>query len=124
MEPYETQIATAKRFRADPLVPQPDLRVGIARNVRSGLQPLNALRHQPDGDTSGWFVWAGDELSDAPDFFVSLHVSHVGEWCPTLQPYLALPPGWRILLAPGYEDVWFDEHLLRPRRTTTAGRKG
>jgi hypothetical protein len=27
-------------------------------------------------------------------------------------PYLALPPGWRFLLAPGYEDVWYDPTLL------------
>ncbi|WP_438268855.1 immunity protein Imm33 domain-containing protein [Paraburkholderia youngii] len=27
--------------------------------------------------------------------------------------YLALPPGWRVLLAPDYEDVWFDGELLK-----------
>ena len=25
---------------------------------------------------------------------------------------LALPPGWRFLLAPDYEDVWYDPSLL------------
>jgi hypothetical protein len=29
------------------------------------------------------------------------------------RPYLVLPPGRRVLLAPGFEDVWFDECLLR-----------
>jgi hypothetical protein len=29
-----------------------------------------------------------------------------------MAPYLALPPGWRFLIAPDYEDVWFDESLL------------
>ncbi len=45
-------------------------------------------------------------------FFVPLHVEHLGEWCPEAVPYLALPPGWRFLLAPDYEDVWFDATLL------------
>lgn len=40
------------------------------------------------------------------------HISHLPEWCPDILPYLALPPGWRVLLAPGFEDVWFDETLL------------
>jgi hypothetical protein len=26
--------------------------------------------------------------------------------------YLALPAGWRFLLAPDHEDVWFDVNLL------------
>jgi len=51
-------------------------------------------------------------LSDDPDFFRPLHVEHVAEWCPEVQPYLALPPGWRFLIAPGHEDVWFDPALL------------
>jgi len=27
-------------------------------------------------------------------------------------PFLGLPPGWRVLLAPGQEEVWFDAELL------------
>lgn len=86
--------------------------MGIAHNVRSGLQPLNALRHPPEEGTSGWYIWAGEELSQASDFFAPLHISHLKEWCPQLLPYLGLPAGWRVLLAPGHEDVWFDENLL------------
>jgi len=29
-----------------------------------------------------------------------------------MEPYLARPPGWRVLLAPGQEDVWYDGTLL------------
>lgn len=106
------QVSTAERFGAQPLVPDPEHKVGIAYNAKSGLQPLNALRHAPEPGTSGWFIWAGEKLPPDPDFFVPLHISHLAEWCPDLLPYLALPPGWRVLLAPGYEDVWFDEGLL------------
>ena len=30
--------------------------------------PLNALRHSPEGNTCGWYIWGGEELSEAPDF--------------------------------------------------------
>ena len=87
-------------------------KVGISPNVRSGLMPINGLRHRPHGETCGWYIWAGDEMGTGDDFFVPLHVSHLGEWCPQVLPYLGLPPGCRFLLAPEHEDVWFDEGLL------------
>jgi hypothetical protein len=108
----DMQAAVASRFGVEPMPPQPGVKVGIASNVRAALDLLNAMRHPPEGDTSGRYIWAGEDLSDDPDFFVPLHVSHVADWCPALLPYLALPPGWRVLLAPGHEDVWFDETLL------------
>lgn len=107
----DDERAVAERFGTLPVPVDKSLKVGIARNVRTDLQPLNALRHPPEGDTSGWYIWAG-ELSYDPDFFVPLHISHLAEWCPQILPFLSLPPGWRVLVAPGYEDVWFDEALL------------
>ena len=95
-----------------PWIGAPDhLKVGIARNVRSGLQPLNGLRHPPQGDTTGWYIWAGEELSTAPDFFEPIHVLHLAEWCPDALKFLGLPPGWRFLKAGDYEDVWEDTTL-------------
>jgi hypothetical protein len=108
----DQQVSVARRFGVEPQPPDTDLKVGIARNVKSDLQPLNALRHVLEGDTCGWYIWVGQELSQDPDFFVPLHISHLGEWCPEILSYLALAPGWRVLLAPGYEDVWFDADLL------------
>lgn len=87
-------------------------KLGISCNVREGIQPINGLRHPPSGDTSGWYIWAGVELSDDEDFFQPLHVEHVEEWCPGIGKYLGLAPGWRFLIAPGHEDVWFDQSLL------------
>lgn len=46
------------------------------------------------------------------DFFQAIHVEHIESWCPEVIKYLALPPGWRFLIADGYVDVWFDESLL------------
>ncbi len=41
-----------------------------------------------------------------------MHVAHLPEYAPTLVPYLALAPGWGVILAPGYEDVWYDPKFL------------
>ncbi len=30
----------------------------------------------------------------------------------SIVPYLGLAPGWGVVLAPNYEDVWYDEKLL------------
>lgn len=85
-------------------VESPDsLKVGIALNVKSGLIPINGLRYQPESDTTGWYIWAGEEYSEDLDLWVSLHVE---------LPFLALAPGWRFLIAGEYEDVWYDESLL------------
>jgi hypothetical protein len=99
------------RYGVQPVAAPAGLKVGIARNVREGVLPINGLRHQPEGDTTGWYVWAGGEPSDDPDFFVPLHVQHLAEWCPDVIPYLQLPPGYRFQIAPGHEDVWHDPSL-------------
>jgi hypothetical protein len=89
-----------------------ELKLGISTNVREGGTPINGLRHPPAGDTTGWYIYAGDECSDSPDFFKPLHVAHIDDWHPQIKKYLGLSPGWRFLVAGEYEDVWFDESLL------------
>lgn len=107
------QIQLTTRFGAVPAPITQGVKVGVSENVRSPhVLPLNGLRHPAATGTSGWFIWRGEELGTAHDFFVPLHVEHLETWCPEVVPYLALPPGWRFLLAPGYEDVWFDDLLL------------
>jgi hypothetical protein len=106
------QIALAARFGVDPQPPVPGEKAGVAANVRERQWPINGLRHSPAADTCGWYIWAGEELSSADDFFLPVHVEHLSDWCPEVIPYLALGPGWRFLIAPDYEDVWFDESLI------------
>lgn len=106
------QHATCARHSAACWPVDPASKVGVNTNLRSGLRPVNGLRHPPEGDTCGWYLWAGEDLTEDPNFFVPLHAIHLVSWCPLLLPYLALPPGWRFLLADGYEDVWFDPDLL------------
>ena len=106
------QLKICKKFEA-PFVEAPfNLKLGISLNVRDGVLPINGLRHSPEGDTCGWYIWAGEEFSDDPDFFVPLHVEHLKEWCPLVIKYLGLAPGWRFLVTPKYEDVCEDRNLL------------
>jgi hypothetical protein len=55
-----------------------NLKVGVARNVKSSIVPINGLRHAPEGDTTGWYMWAGEgDPSTDPDYLVPLHVEHL-----------------------------------------------
>ena len=91
-----------------PVVPTPpDAIVGVADDVGPGAWPVHGLRHTP-GTTSGWFVWSGGDPGPEDDFFKPTHASHLVERCPEVMRYLGLPPGHRILIAPGHEDIWFD----------------
>ena len=108
----DVQHGVCARFGARCHPVAPGTKVGIALQTQ-GLQPLNALRHRPEAGTCGWYLWWGDTLTEDVDFFKPLHVEHLPECCPAVVPYLSLPPGWRVQLAPGHEDVWFDEALLR-----------
>ena len=76
------------------------------------MKPINGLRHPAASGTTGWYIWCGATLSDAPDFFHPLCVDHLVERLPIVAKLLGLPPGYRFLIADGYEDVWFDESLL------------
>ena len=106
------RLAVCERWNVTYTPTHEDQKVGVAENVRDGIYPINGLRHEPVGDTSGWYIWAGEKLSQDDSFFQPLHAEHLDEWCPDVEKYLGLAPGWRFLIAPGYEDVWFDASLL------------
>lgn len=88
-----------------------DAMAGVAANVGLGVLPLNGLRHR-SGTTSGWFIWAGDDLRDEDDFFAPTHLRDLADRCPEVLPMLGLGEGRRFLIAPHHEDVWFDSSLL------------
>jgi hypothetical protein len=97
------------RYGVEPFAAPEEQKVGLA--LHRGVGPVHGLRHRPEGDTCGWYIWRG-ELTDDPEFFNASHVAHLRDNVPQVFPYLALPPGWRFLIAPGHVDVWFDGHLL------------
>ncbi len=107
------QLAMCARFGVQHASALPNTTLGVAQDALAGRLPLNGLRHPQQGDANGWFIWAGEELSQEHDYFAPMHAGHLGVLCPSVVPYLGLPPGWRFLIAPDHEDVWFDEALLR-----------
>jgi len=100
-----------RRFRAEFLPTPLDATVAVAVHSLGSGAPLHGLRQAPHGDACGWFIWAGDP-STAEDFFEHLQAGQLADLVPQVLPYLGLGPGWRFLLAQGYEDVWFDHDLL------------
>ncbi len=106
------QKTLCQKYKANFLEVQSTMKLGISSNVRDGIIPINGLRHHPEDGTTGWFIWAGEELSQDDDFFLPLHVEHLDEWAPSIKKYLGLAPGWRFLIAGDYEDVWYDPNLL------------
>jgi hypothetical protein len=111
MDLIKEQKEICDRFGAPYLEASPIFKVGISLNVKDGVMPINGLRHPVEGDTTGWYIWAG-EYSEDPDFFVPLHASHLKEWCPLAVKFLGLAPGWRFLATDNYVDVWEDLTLL------------
>jgi hypothetical protein len=112
MNHKEEQKNFCAKYNA-PFVESPSfLKVGIAKNIKDLLQPIKGLRHPSEGDTSGWYIWAGEEFPDDPNFFIVLHIEHLPDFCPEVIKYLGLAPGWRFLITKEYEDVWEDKSLL------------
>jgi ribosomal protein S18 acetylase RimI-like enzyme len=100
-----------KRAGVEPAPAASEFKLGIALDTLH-LEPLNGLRHPAEAGTCGWYIWGGQTLSQEAEFFQPLCVAHVADRCPRALKYLSLPPGWRFLDAPGFEDVWFDAQLL------------
>jgi len=112
MEIETSQLETCRKYGVACVPSDLNLTLGISDNFFSGELPLNGLRHPPNGSTCGWFLWAGETLSDAADFFKPVHIYHLVDRRAPIVRYLGLPPGWRFLVADAYEDVWFDSTLL------------
>ena len=81
------QMLVCSQYKTEFVSSPSHLKVGIALNVRSGISPIHGLRHPPEKDTTGWYIWAGEDLSENPEFFQPLHVEHLEEWCPAIQNF-------------------------------------
>jgi hypothetical protein len=108
IEPSQKEICDS--VGVEPAPCHTEDKLGIALSTLGEL-PINGLRHNPENGTSGWYIWCGEVLSEDAEFFESLHVSHIAQYLPEVQRYLALPPGHRFLLAPTQEEIWHDPSL-------------
>ena len=110
MSTVPSQIEICSAQGVEPSPSHPSDKLGIALSTL-GQQPINGLRHEPEGGTCGWYIWCGEDLSQDPEFFQPLHVSHISKYLPQIENYLALPPGYRFLIAGSQEDIWHDSAL-------------
>jgi len=106
-----SQNDICKKFEAIPCPIKEGEKLGLAIDT-IGQLPINGLRHISENGTCGWYIWCGENLSENSDFFKPLHASHIQEYLPEVEQYLALPPGYRFLIAGEYEDVWHDSSLI------------
>jgi hypothetical protein len=84
---------------------------GLASQTK-GLLPVNGLRHPPSSGTTGWYLWCGEDVSHAKDFYQPTHTKHLYQDFPEVGKLLGLPAGYRFLAAGNHLDVWFDASLL------------
>ena len=88
-----------------------NLNIGVSENL--DLETLNGLRHRAEKGEVCWFIWSGDYSKD-DNFFKPICAEHLMQRKPKLIDYLGLDEGFRFLITEnGYEDVWFDEKLLK-----------
>ena len=57
------------------------LKVGNSKDFDPRRLPINGLRHRPERDTTGWYIWSGESFSEAEDFFVPLHALQLRDLC-------------------------------------------
>ena len=106
----EEQVEVCNKQGVDALIPDELEKLGIALSTL-GRSPINGLRHPVENGTCGWYIWCGEKLSEDENFFKPLHVKHIDEYLPGIQKYLALPVGYRFLLAENYVEIWKDESI-------------
>lgn len=108
IEPSQQSICDSVGVEPSPCHSKDKLGIALAT---IGQLPINGLRHSPENGTCGWYIWCGEVLEEGADFFQALHVSHIAQYLPEVQKYLALPPGHRFLVAAKQEEIWHDPAL-------------
>lgn len=109
------QMKVCERYGASYLASPFNKLIGVAiETFKGNPMPINGLRHPIESEQSAnWYIWAGENYSEAEDFFKPMHIGHLLEFCPQALQYLGLSPGWRFLFDnKQYEDVWYDAELL------------
>ncbi|MCC2670421.1 MAG: hypothetical protein K0Q72_2892 [Armatimonadetes bacterium] len=104
----DQQRRICRTHGAEFVPPVPGSRVGIALQTMGQL-PIHGVRLEPTETTCGWYLFAGEQWSDAADFYQPLCVEHLAHHAEPALPFLALPPGWHFMTdGQGFVDVWYE----------------
>lgn len=107
------QKEICKKYNSKWVESKLEYKVGISKDFDKNKYPINGLRHPIKGDTTGWYIWSGENFLDDVDFFQPVHMKHLNDVCPEIMKYLGLAPGYRFLFGEdGYIDIWKDKTLL------------
>ena len=89
--------------------------IGLGKGFDIGNGPINGLRNPVYDQTTGWYIWTGEDFDVNDDtFFEPVHLHHLIEIYPDMIKLLGLEAGWRFLIAEegNYIDVWEDLSLI------------
>ena len=107
----ETQKEICEKYNSKWKPISKNLKIGISENL--DLEPIYGLRHKTENGKMCWFIYSG-EYSEKDDFFKPICAEHLLQKKPKLIDYFGLDEGFRFIIdKKGYEDVWFDENLLK-----------
>ncbi len=62
------QLEICSKYQAAHYPAPAEMKLGISRGVKNGSYPIHGLRHPPEAETCGWYIYTG-EFSDDPNFF-------------------------------------------------------
>lgn len=111
----DAQFAICKKLKVKPQRPWAFGRALMGGSLQPDVWPVYGVRSlpRPDRGDCGWTFWTGDsDMSRAAkkSKFEIIEVQAIGDRCPAVVPYLALPPGWAFVLGPdGSADVYENE---------------
>jgi hypothetical protein len=64
----EEQQEICQKYSTDFIPVEIDSMVGISDNTNGVYSPINGMRHPQKGNSSGWYIWSGEHLSNEKDF--------------------------------------------------------
>jgi len=109
----DAQRKVCERHGSPVIYPDEHMKIGVALQTK-GRQPIRGRRYKPENGTEGWYIYAGDDTSEDPDFYKPVHIVHLHEIWPELIPYLALAPGYGFVIDDeGYEDIWYEPDIVK-----------
>ena len=116
------QKAICEKYGSAFVPPDPELKIGIALETLK-LSPVYGTRLKKENGTTGWYIYAGENsYTEDPDFYKPVCSVLIADYCPIVEKYLGLEPGFRFIIDQnGYEDAWKDKTLLEPSASGNGG---
>jgi hypothetical protein len=105
----KSQLEICQEYGVNRVLLDFKLKLSVSEDFFSSSEVLiNGFRRSPEGNTCGWFLWKGEEMSDSEISFRQINVTYLIGHCHQVIPYLGLPTGWRFLVAGGHGRAWPD----------------